>query len=243
MLWFIAFLVSLGGSILQSSLGFGNGVFMMNFYPSMFEYQKAVALVQVASVSLTCAVVVRRFRFINWRVLFPILIPAFISSVIATRLSMGIDTSLMKLMLGILLIVLSIYFSFSSKNVSLKPDVKSGVIAGLVAGAGTGLFGIGGPIAAMYFTPALSDKDEYIATIQCYFFLNGSLSLFVRLMSMSIFSSNELSLVGLVILAAVIGTFAGLRLVSMMNAALLKKLIYAFIGINGLVIIAQYFMS
>ncbi len=242
MLVFLTFLISFIGSVLQSGLGFGNGVFIMNFYPNMFDYQKAVALCQIASVALTATVTVRWFRYVNWRILLPILIPAFFASTLATRLSIGMDTSVLKLCLGVLLVFLSIYFTFIAKNVSMKASPKSGIVAGLIAGTGTGLFAIGGPIAALYFSPASKDKKEYIATIQCYFFFNGGLSLLIRLLSKNIMTRGDFPLVGAVIGGAFLGTFAGLKIVSILNADVLRKLIYAFIGINGLVIIAQYFM-
>ncbi len=242
MLLFLTFLISLIGSILQSGLGFGSGIFLMNFYPGMFDYQKAVAFAQIAAVSLTATVTVRWFRYVNWKVLLPILLPAFVASTVSTRLSVGMDTSVLKLCLGFLLVGLSIYFSFLAGNVSMKASVKSGVVAGLVAGTGTGLFAIGGPVAAMYFSPATRSKQEYIATIQSYFFFNGSLSLTTRLLSGNIITSADFPLIGAVIVGAFLGTFVGLKIVSMLNAALLKKLIYAFIGINGVIIILQYFL-
>ena len=223
-------------AFLQSAIGFGAALVMINVIPFFLPPFQAVLIAQFSCLSFSVYIVVRSYRKIRFDVLIPFLIPAMISSVVATRLSLGLDMSTMKLMLGILFVILSLYFSFFAGKISIKPTKTAGIIIGTVSGACNGLFGASGPPSALYLTPALPDKDEYIATIQAFFMMVSTMSISTKIISGAV-SVTDFQYIVPTAASAVLGSATGLTATRKLKGLLLRRLIYAFIGINGIVII------
>lgn len=234
----LALLFAIGfiSAFLQSGIGFGAAVIMMNILPFIISTSKALAVSQFTCISFSLYVVIRKRNHIRKDVLIPVLIPSLICTAIATRLSAGLDVSMMKILLGILFIALSAYFSFLADRIKIKPTNTSGMIVGAISGTMNGLFGTGGPPAVLYMTPALSERDEYIATSQTFFMTTNIISLTTRILSHAVVLS-DINLMAASAIGGLLGSIIGIRATKKLNGALLKRFIYAFIGINGFIII------
>ena len=67
-------LVPLLGSIIQTTMGFGNGVLIIAVLPFFLPFGKAVAYNLIACLFLTILVVAKMWRKINWKFLLPIIL-------------------------------------------------------------------------------------------------------------------------------------------------------------------------
>ncbi len=234
---FLLFIIGFFSSFLQGSIGFGAAVVMINVIPFILPPSVTVVITQGACIIFPLYIVFRSWRKIRVDVLLPLLVPCLICTVLATRLSVGLDTSTMKLLLGSLFVLLALYFSFFAEKISIKPTKKNAILAGTISGVLGGIFVAGGPPAVLYLAPALSDdREEYVVTTQVYFIAMNTLSLLTRVLSNAVFSS-DLPYMAYLTAGAICGVCGGAKAMKKVNGTLLKRFIYAFVGINGIVMI------
>lgn len=229
-------------AFLQTSIGFGFAVLVMVFLPSLYPFGTAIALMQVTGIVNTLYLSLKYRRFIEWKTMLPLLIPTLILGTLFTSLSLSLDVHLLRIGLGGVLLLLSVYFLRYASTISINPTPINGVAMGVVAGVSNGLFGIGGPPAAMYLLPATKEKTGYMATIQVYFLLCNITNLAMRIAGGALDSSYT----GAILIAWVsvaVGTAAGLWAFKRLNLLGLKRIVYGFIGLNGVWIIIQELMG
>lgn len=235
----VVFLVSgFAAAFLQTSIGFGSAIVMMNILPYFIPSNQAIIICQITSIVLSSSILIRCFKSIRWDISLPLLMPTLIATAVVSGFSTQMDTSLLKTILGFVFIILSIYFSMISGRLKLRPTLGSGIAMGLISGTMNGLFSMGGPPAILYLAPSIDDKTQYLATSQSFFIIANLTSLTVRFLNGQ---AADLSIPYCLLscTGALLGTFIGLRLVARINATLIKKFIYAFVGINGLIIVLQ----
>ena len=99
------------------------------------------------------------------------------------------------------------------------------------------MFVAGGPPAVLYLAPALGgDREEYVVTTQVYFIAMNTLSLFTRVLSNAV-SASDLPYMASLTAGAIGGVYTGTKAMKKIKGALLKRFIYVFVGINGIVMI------
>lgn len=223
-------------AFLQSSIGFGAAVVMVNVLPFVLPPSKAIIISQSACIFLNLYILLRTYKHVRWHILVPLLIPSLICSAIVTRLSLNIEVKFMMIFLGILFILLAIYFSFIASRIKIKPTKISAFIIGTISGTMNGMFGSGGPPAILYLAPALDDKKEYLATSQIFFLGTNLISFIIRVIYGNIIPQDVPGIV-IGIISGLLGAFVGMKFTDKINGTLLKRFVYFFIGINGLVII------
>lgn len=237
---FLAVVCSLS-SFLQSSIGFGAAVVMVNVLPFVFAPTKAIIISQSACIFLNAYILIRTYKNIRWDVLIPLLLPSLVCAGLVTKLSLNIDRRLMLISLGVLFILLSIYFSFIANKIKLKPSKLSAFVIGTVSGTMNGMFGAGGPPAILYLAPSLDDKNEYLATSQLFFLGTNLISFVIRIIYGDIVSS-DMPIFLTAIASSLIGALIGMHFTNRINGIVLKRFVYLFIGINGFIMIINQFI-
>ncbi len=230
------FLIAVAGSFLQTNIGFGFPVLAMIFLPLLLPFQTAVVLCQIiVSVSLLI-ITIKYFSFIEWKLLLPLLTASMVVTGIITVTSFSYDSSILTLILAAMLILISIYFFIFSNRIKIKPTVLNGSILGGIAGIGNGLFSIGGPTVVLYLLPAAKQKESYLANIQFYFLINNLIGISIRL-SKGALGSHHMPLILAGWVGIALGTFAGMKSFQSISMSRLKKMVYLFVGISGLMLI------
>jgi len=238
----LLFLITLASSFLQTNLGFGFSVLAMVFLPSLFPFSTAVTLNQIIVTAADGYLAIRYWKHIDWKTMFPLLVVSLVTGIIVTLCSMSAPQGILKLILGFALVAISIFSVWFSARIKVKPSPAFGMAMGCIAGFGNGLFGMGGPPVAMYFLTGINDKLAYLATIQCYFFLSNLTTISIRLTNGSVtWAETPYILIGWLGLG--IGTWLGLKTFSNLPKNLLKKLVYGFVGVSGVVIAIQEILS
>ena len=232
----LLFVVGIVAAYLQCAIGFGSAVLMINVLPFFLRVSLTVVVTQFSCIVFPVYMVFKLYRKVRMDVLLPVLIPSLVCTVIATRISIGMDTGTMKLLLGILFVLLSVYFFFVADRMSLRPTRLTGAVVGSVSGILGGLFVAGGPPVVLYMAPALEDKDEYVATIQVYFLALNAMSLLTRVISKAV-SPGDLPYMTAAALGALLGAVIGMKYTTKIKGVLLRRFIYAFVGVNGIVMI------
>ncbi len=226
------FFIALFGAFLQTNIGFGFPILAMIFLPYLFPFASAVTLCQLIAIPSTIYLSIRYWKSIRWRILLPLLTVSLVTGAIITFYSFSMDQSLLKMILGIVLVVLSCFFIWFSNRIQVRATYVSASLMGAIGGVGNGLFGIGGPPVALYLMAAIDDPKQYLATIQCYFFLSNISTIIIRLGNGSLtWSESPFVLIGW--LGIGIGTWVGLYTFKKIPVSRLKKLVYGFVGASG----------
>ena len=239
--YLILLLTSLLASVIQATMGFGSALILLNVLPLYLPLNKAVALMQASLIVLNIVFTVRYWKKVRWDVLYPALIPAAVSGMVFALWSVSMEMSVLFIFLGVLFIFISVYELALSGRIRVKPDKKTGFLMGLLSGLGNGFFGIAGPPVAMYLAPSLDDNLEYFASSQCFFLFSSVPCLLARLIS-GIYVADDLPYLAVMTAGLVFGVAFGLVILKKIETKLLRKLIYGFIGLNGVYIIVKQFV-
>ena len=238
----LCFLVSCTGSLIQRITGFGYGIFVMMFFTHLMStYGEANALSGMISATTSIVVGISMRKQINWKNIPAPLIAGAVTSFIAVQFMSGQTDRLLKLLLGIILILLSVYFFFFAGKITFKPTFWKGALAGAISGIMNGLFAMGGPPMVIYFMVSSKDMKEYLATIQMYFALSNIYTTAIK--AAAGYVTREVFIFYLIaILAALLGILLGKKVFNRCKPALLKKAVYGFMAISGLINIVTTFM-
>lgn len=231
----LCFCVSCAGSSIQRITGFGYGIFVMMFFPHfMASYGEANALAGMISASTSIIVALSLRKQINWKNIPAPFICSAITSFIAVRFMAGQTDQTLKLLLGVVLILLSIYFFFFAKKIQFKSSIWKGALAGALSGIMNGLFAMGGPPMVIYFMMSSKDMKEYLATIQMYFALSNIYTTVIKA-SAGYVTKEVLVFYLIASVSAFIGVYLGKKIFNRCKPDILKKAVYAFMAVSGII--------
>ena len=231
-------LLAAGASFVQRTVGFGFGIFIMTALPFLMpSYGEAVTLSGLLSLTSAAVIMVRYLKFVTWRRLLPMIGAFVVFSTIAICLLDKIEGRSMRTILGIMLVVISLYFSFFKEKMQrlIRPSAGWLLGTGSVSGVMGGLFGMHGPPVVLYLVASEPDKDHYMGMIQTYATITNVTMLAVRAYNGYVTPTVGWSyLYGLAGLA--IGILAGNWAYRHIPARLFTYVVYAYIGISGMII-------
>ncbi len=224
---------AIGASFVQRTTGFGFGIFIMTVLPYIMpSYGEATTLSGGLALLTSLMLTIKYHKLIDWKKLLPILITFIIVSCLAVRLLGILSTETLHKILGVTLILASIYFWFFSNKIRIKPNIPTQTSLGTLSGFMGGLFGMQGPPAVLYFLSVSKTKEEYTAIAQAYFLIGNVMMTFSRAYNGFLTQKVLISwLIG--IPSIIIGTWIGGIAYRRLSLPLLRKIVYAYIGISG----------
>lgn len=229
----VVFLAPIVAGFIQAVTGFGSGIFMMVFFPTLFPILGASALSSSISMVATCSQAWRYRKLSDWKlILIPSAIYILVSSV-SILLAPYLPTIVLKRIFGAVMVLLSIYFLTISGKLKIKANLTSVTVCAIISGIMGGLFGIGGPPMVIYFLAAIDNKERYLGTIQTFFFITGSYTFFFRVLN-GIYTMDLIPYTVLGVAGIMLGTVLGRKVVDRINANTMKKAVYLFLGFAGL---------
>ncbi|KRK80920.1 sulfite exporter TauE/SafE family protein [Companilactobacillus nodensis] len=233
MSWLFVLIPGMLAGLVQGLTGFGPAIVLMVFLPSIFPMAKAAGVAGMIPVVSVVMMAIHYRHYIKFkRIIWPFILYAVVAS-LSIHLGGLLNVHISRAMLGGLLIILSLYFLFSKTGGQKEFPLYVAVIFVLISGFFSGLFGIGGPLMALYFLSLSSTKEEYMATVQMFFVLDMTYTSTFRVIN-GIITANEAPIVLIGVVGAALGTFIASRILTHMNLALVSKCIYTFIGFSGI---------
>ena len=233
------FLLAAGASFIQRTIGFGFGIFIMTALPFLMpSYAEAVTLSGLLSLTSATVVMIQYVKFVTWKRLLPMVGAFVVFSTAAIFMLDKIEGPAMRQILGIILIFLSFYFSFFKEKLQnfIRPTKGWLLGTGSVSGVMGGLFGMHGPPVVLYLVVSEPSKDHYMGMIQTYAVITNITMLIVRAwngyVTPTVGISYLYALGGLAI-GILVGNWAFKRIPS----RLFTYIVYAYIGISGLIIL------
>ena len=231
-------LLASGASFVQRTIGFGFGIFIMTALPFLMpSYGEAVTLSGLLSLTSASIVMLKYIRFVTWKRLLPMVAAFVIFSSISICLLDRIEGRAMRMILGVMLLIISLYFSFFKEKLQkiIRPTRGWQLGTGSVSGIMGGLFGMHGPPVVLYLISSEPAKDHYMGMIQTYAVITNITMVIVRAyagyVTPSVGSTYLYGLTGLAI-----GVLAGNWAYKRIPNRLFTYVVYAYIGISGLII-------
>jgi uncharacterized membrane protein YfcA len=240
LLW-IALPAILAGFI-QSVTGFGAGIVLMLFFPIVFSVLQSAALSQSIGLFLCILLLYRYRKSVNFKlILLPLLIyfPIYFA---ALTIAAHIRADFLKPILGIFLLCMAVYLFFFSGKFTIRAGVKSAFVCAVLSAVVDAFFGTGGPPMVVYFLATTKSKEEYLGTLQAYFTICAIYGVSVRILKGQI-TDSMIPLIACGMFVLMIGILLGSKIVNRINADMLKKIVYSFIGIVGVIIFITSFVA
>ena len=241
MIWLVVILTAAAAGVVQTVTGFGSVVTMMLVFPLLFDTNMidAPALAIVINQPFCMALFWRCRKHLR---LSLALVPTVLycaASLVTMRFVEVLPTQSLLVALGVLLMALSLYFLLVARRVKLSPRPVTGAVCGGLAGASAGVFAIGGPPMALYFVNACGSPEEYQACMQFLFTVSGAVSLIGRAAGGIL--RPELLPYGAAGAAGILaGMAVGQRVSRRLNADRARTVVYAFVGLSGLILLLQH---
>jgi len=227
---------------IHSVTGFGAGIVLMIFFPIVFSIIQSAALSQ-SIVLFLCILLLYRYRkSVNIKsILLPLVIyfPVYFA---ALTVAVNIRADFLKPILGISFLGMAIYLIFFSEKFTIRAGVLSAFTCSALAAVIDAFFGIGGPPIVLYFLATTKSKEEYLGTLQAYFAVAGIYGVTVRILKGQI-TDSMIPLIAGGVLVLMIGVFLGNKVVGRINAEMLRKLVYGFIGVVGVITFITSFID
>lgn len=232
MTWFLIILFGFLAGLVQGLTGFGAAIMMMIFLPSILPIAESAGVASLIMAASVLTLVLRYRHDIHLkRIIIPFLVYASVAAW-SVHLVKVLDVHLLRMLLGGLLIALSLYFSFNKRaGTQPYPWFVAGIFM-IISGFFNGLFGIGGPLMALYFLSLAKSTGDYIANIQTFFLIDivyiTTLRVANGILTTAVIPDILVGMVG-----AILGTAIAARLLNHLNIGTVKRYIYVFIGLSG----------
>lgn len=235
MKYLILFATGLAGSCIQGATGFGFGIFVMTILPFLFPATPLTMGIAILGLVNIISILVHKWRYIDYKkMLWPTCV-SFLGRYLGIYALIQIEEGPYKKVLGVTLIALSVIFMFVN-NINIKATVFSGAVAGFLSGWLGGAFNMSGPPLVFYYLSSIEDKNTYIATVQATMLLSSLFSLGLQI-SYGRLSVQAFAIAGVGFLSVIIGSKIGLRILNRLNKEHLKKLVYLFMLLMGVVMV------
>ena len=224
-----------GAAFVQRVTGFGFGIFIMTVLPHIMpSYGEATALSGLLALITSSITAAGCFRNVPWKKMAIIMVIFLLISFFSVKTVSHIDSGILRKILGITLILISLYFFFANGRIRLRPTPGTQLAMGSVSGIMGGLFAMQGPPAVIYFISCSNTKEEYIALTQWYFVIGNLMMTFFRAGNGFVTASVGKSLL-IAIPAAFAGLFIGKKVYERMPVEAIRKAVYGFIAIAGII--------
>lgn len=238
MTYVIVALAALAAGAVQTVTGFGAAVIMMLALPRIFGVVTASAVSTSICVALSGSLTWKFRHKTDYKFIALPTMVFGICGIVIINLIRSLDLHMVGVLFGTFLLALSIYNLAFAKNASLRPTRAVILACSAMSGLFSGLFSIGGPMMALCFLPCAEDHEQYVGNMQTLFVITNLINITARIAN-GLYTVNLLpyTVVGAVFILA--GKEFGLRFARRLNIEVIRKAIYVFVGISGVMTLAE----
>ena len=234
----------LGGIFLLSTFvqGFTSFGFSLVAIPllMLFWNVKLIVVVTMTYSLVINSLVVRKFyKFAKFKKILPLIITAILFTFVGINFLQNINEFILKLIVGILLILVGIInnlgISFNVKNTT-RFFIPIGIVSGIL----NGISGISGPPVLMFLSNIKMTKEEFKATLSCYFFILNVVAIVIYFFK-GFYDAETINYILKYVVFVVIGTSIGIFTSIKTSEKLFKKIINIAIPILGVNMLIKLF--
>lgn len=235
----------LGGTFLLSTFvqGFTSFGFSLVAIPllMLFWNAKLIIVITITYSLVINSLVVRKFyRFANLKKILPLIITAILFTFVGINFLQDINEFMLKLIIGVLLIIVGIVnnlgVSFNIKNAN-----KLFIPIGIISGTLNGISGVSGPPVLMFLSNIEMTKEEFKATLSCYFFILNVVAIAIYFFK-GFYDPETINYLLKYVIFVVIGTSLGIFTSLKVDEKLFKKIINIAIPVLGVNMLVKLFI-
>ena len=142
---------------------------------------------------------------------------------------------------SLFLIAMSLWNLIPRQQRSVRPGLWSAFVCGAIGGVCSGFFGMGGPLWAIYFISSTESREEYMGNTQICAAVTALFETALRA-SNDIFTAGMIPLAAIGMLSIHAGKWIGLRYTDRFDQQTLKRLIYIFVCVFGVIKLVMQFL-
>ncbi|MBI2451616.1 sulfite exporter TauE/SafE family protein [Candidatus Pacearchaeota archaeon] len=226
------FIFAFLAEVIGTMAGFGSSTIFLPIALFFVDFKIALVLVALLHIFGNMGRITFFRHGLNWRLILLFGIPSVILAVIGALLVNYTSNAILKLALGVFLLSYSIVFLLKP-DLKFKPKTQNAIIGGSLSGFLAGLIGTGGALRGAFLTAFNLKKEVYIATA-------AVIALAVDVTRIPIyfgsgFLSNEYYYyLPLLFIVAILGSYAGKKIVNKIQQKSFRKLVLVLIGLVSL---------
>lgn len=228
---------AMAGAI-QTVTGFGAAVLLLLVLSQFFDMLTAPAVNMLVCIFLTMVLSWRYRKHIQFKLILIPLIPYLISSTLTTLVIDKIELRVLGILLGVFFLLLGVYHLLLAKRIKSSATPGEGVVCGFVSGILASMFGVGGPLLAVYLLGASDSKESFTGNLQFIFLISNCVIFFNKLLK-GFFSASLLPITLVGALGVLVGQWIGARFTDKLDPNRMKQIVYAFIAVSGVITILQ----
>jgi uncharacterized membrane protein YfcA len=198
------------GSLVRSTLGFGEALIAMPLLAFVIPTQMAAPLVAVVSSFNAVLILYREWRQVSFRETGALTIAALMGIPIGIWLLNAGSEAVIKILLAIVVIGFATWSLSSQKAIRILP-AKWAAAFGLVAGILGGAYNTAGPPLVIFGTLRQWPAETFRANLQSYFLLGGTTVLAMHI-SRGAVNADVIRLTAMCVPLTIVAAFVGHRL-------------------------------
>lgn len=165
-----------------------------------------------------------------------------IASSIGVNIMVSINPKVMDLILGIFLWSMAIYLLLIAPKIKLRNhNLFIGTLAGIFSGFMRGMFAVGSPPIAIYYSSVLDDTKIYQATIQTYFNITTITILITNIICHN-FTIKLIVPLCVTIICCLLATWLGLHVLNKVSMQFIRTISYLLMFIAGAYDFIKFFI-
>lgn len=225
-------LLALIAEILGTVGGFGSSVFFIPIAAFFLDFHSVLGITAIFHVSSNITKIAMFRKGFDKNLIIYLGIPAVVFVLIGAYLSKFVVSEKLEIGLSIFLIITSLVFLLF-KNISFSPSKKNSIVGGVMSGGIAGLIGTGGAIRGLTLASFKLKPEIFIATSAIIdlgvdsgrgivYWINGYVH------------PHDLYLIPFLIVASIIGTYIGKRLLTKISEVKFRRIVLVLILITGI---------
>lgn len=224
-------LIGFIAGLLQGMVGFGAGIILMIYLPTIYTVTGSAAITGAISVVLSGFMTFQYRHFIQMK---KVLIPTILYMIICTltiMISSYINAFYLKKALGIFLVILAGYYLLVSKEEQVI-NKSFACFCIVLSAICDGFFGVGGPLMVVYFMAKTKNQKEYLGCIQMFFLINCLYNTGLRIYR-GLLVMDYMPIILLGAIGGLLGCFVAKKLLLFIDENKIRKFVYFVIGTSG----------
>lgn len=225
-------LVTLGTSIVTLFTGFGVGTIMMPIMALFFDVKVAIFLAAIVHFFNNIAKLAIYRSEINWKIIQRFGVVSIIGALIGSYSQIYLDSVWLKVGVGLFLMIYA-FLSLIPNHIKVKLPNNVDFIGGFLSGLIGGLIGNQGAIRSLYLLNYGLEKKELIVSSALIAVIIDSTRIPVYAYTNFRYLQENILLLSLIVLSAILGTVVGSRILPKVSYDLFKKIILIGVLVLG----------
>ena len=233
----VVVLAMLLASTVFSATGFGIGMISTPLMLLVYEPQTVIVVTGTAGLGIGVWIISKSWRDIPFREVLPISIASLIGAPIAVFILKTADSSVLSIGIAVLIILFAIG-SFVKVEREIPYSTPVGIITGFIVGVLLPTSGVAGSLVMLFLMTKKWERQTVRAAMA--FFLLALMTFTVILFALyGLYTPLRLTLIGVVIVPAVVGIALGAMLMKRINERIFNYLVIGIIIVSAILVLAK----